>query len=424
MSTCTTGLLLCTLGLSVLAQEAAPPSPAPAPVPTPVTAPAPQPAADAVHPSELAALKADLEALQKRVRQQEEDEILRSVEARKAQAELTKKLALLEALPEQVKLAVEQTKAAQDQSTAQAKLQADLLRARLDGERRTLMAALKRLGMAHKELQELGPLTSLERALSQFQESTGLVSQPDFNALLAFVKDKLAKGPLGNPLKTPSVSNAYFANATLGGNWAVAAVQFGPGWESDKLKKLERALAAVDTATRLEGELKAEQVLLAQLKREVILLQSSIEETLQHALALLDPGASALDGEALNTKAEAVFKSLLEAVALGGLSPAQREALVELCVARDEAQARLLERRTLLGRIAAAAGGLMDTFGRYRKEASGQEFPALEPLIKAAEDARGRLKALLNNPGLEGKELAQLECAGYPVEQVAAGAKH
>ena len=425
-----TPLLLCSL--SLLAQDVpALPEVPPAPVAAPVVAPAPAvapaaPAVDGKLVGELAALKAELEALQVRLRQLGEDDILRGAELKKAQGDMARKLTALEALPEQIKGAGDQARAAEAQSKAIAERlagqesgQAVLLQARLEGERKALVAVLDRLGGVQKELQGAGPLEALEKSLLQFEEGNLLGNNPQFNAVLAFVKDKLAKGPLGTPLKDPASTRAYFANPALGASWMVSAIPMGPGWESDKLKNLEKGLDAVDQATRLEVETRTGLTLLAGLRREAGFLRAATDELLRHAQVLLDPEAAssaALEGEALAAKAEAAFKPMLEALAQSGLTAANRDSLVELACARDEAQSLILEHRLLLRRMLGVAAGLSETFTAFQKQTPARNLPALEPLLKAAEETRGRLGAtIINNAVAFSKDVARLETAGYPV---------
>jgi hypothetical protein len=405
-------LLLCSLGIQALAQE---PPPAPVPAPLPQVAPAPAPPAEP-RSEDAAALKAALEALQTRVRQQGEDELLRSAELKRALADLQKQLAALEALPLQMKVVEDQAKAADERLAAADKARLQQVQARLDGEAKALLAALQRLGILHKELQGFGPLGALEKALGQFQEATSLANQPAFQAVIGVVKDKLLKGPLGNPLKDPATQNNYFGNPTLGASWTVAAVLLGPGWgDGDKLKNLEKGFGAVDVASRMDGDLKAAQALVAALKGEVALQLAAAEETQQRAKALLDPAAAALEAEVLAAKVEAAFKPLVAALAQGGLEAGSRDALVELLAVRAEARFRLWEHRLLLDRLVAGAAGLGEQFGRYRKDAPGRDLPALETLLKGIDEARGRCKALAAILPAEGREFAQLEAAGYPL---------
>jgi len=424
-------LLLCALGLGALAQEPAPlPTPLPTPSPAPPLAPQPPPAAPApeARPDDLAALKASLESLQNRLRQQEEDGILRLADLRKAQAEFQKKLAALEALPAQMKGAEELVKAAGERVEAQEKAQAALVQARLAGERKALVAALARLEGIQKELQA-GPLGDLDKALAQGLEACRLTAQPQFNEVLEVIKGKLLKGPLGSPLRDTATMGGYFSNAPLAVGWSTAAILNGPGWDSDKLKNYEKVYNALDAATRLDGDLKTGQALLGELKGEAALLLTAVEETARRAQLQLNPLATApaplatappplatapapLEGEAFAVLVEGAFKPLAEAP--GGFTPANRDTLAELVGIRFEAEARSLEHRLLLRRMAAFASSLGQTFAARRKEASGRDLPALDALLKAVELAQGRLRTLVNTQPPEGRERAQAEAAGYP----------
>jgi hypothetical protein len=367
-------------------------------------------------------LKAQLDDLQNRLRLQQEDGILRGAEGKAALAELAKKLAALEGLPAQVKTAGDDAKLSWERSTALEQRSRLQLQARLEGQRDALQAVLSGLALSGKALRGPGPLAGLDLALDQFLEATALTSQPGFNALVATVKDKLSKGPLGNPLREPAVMNAYFANPVLGSNWLVAAVPFGPGWDSDKLKTLEKGLGAVDVATRMDLEAKTARILVAALKGEAAQLQTMVDEQLLATQGLLDPAASgsaAVDGELLASKAEAAFKPLLEAATHSGLTPADRDGLVALLGARTDLQGLMLEQRHLLGRMLGLADGVTVTFTRFRLDEPGRSLPALENLLKAAGETKGRLKAALAPHGPEGKALARLEAAGYPVKAAA-----
>jgi hypothetical protein len=365
-------------------------------------------------PEELAALKAAVETLQSRLRQQEEDGILRLTELKKTQAELMMKLAALEALPAQMKSSEDLVKAAGERVEAQEKAQAALVLARLAGERKALLAALGRLDTIQKELQA-GPLGDLDKALAQALEASSLLAQPQFNEVLEVVKGKLLKGPLGSPLKDPATMGGYFSNAPLAVGWSTAAILMGPGWDSDKLKSYEKVYNALDAATRLDGDLKTGQALLGELKGEVSLLLATVEDTAHRAQLQLNPMATApapLEGEAFTALVEAAFKPLAEA--LGGFTAANRETLAELVGIRFEAEARSLEHRLLLRRMAACASGLGQTFAARRKEASGRDLPALDALARAVELAQGRLRTLVNAQPPEGRERALAEAAGYP----------
>ena len=391
----------------------------PSPAPQPPSAPGlPPPAVPSTQPApssgaDLTALKAQLDDLQIRLRQQQEDGILRLGELKAAQAELraaladlARQLALLEALPAQIKLIGDQAKAGADRGAALDLQQAAQLQARLEGERGALQALLIRLGQGLKATQA-GPLAGLEQALAQLQEATALVSQPGFTALVATVKDKLAKGPLGAPLKDAATMNSFFANPVSGSNWMVAAVAYGPGWESDKLRNLDKALGAADAATRMAVDLKAARALLAGLKGEAAFLQISAEERLAQVQALLDPNGTPLDAEALAAKAPAAYKPLLDAIP-AGLSAANRDTLVLLIATRNELQVLLLAQRLLLSRMLGAASSIAATFAPFRQEPA---LAALDALIKSAEESRAKLKTLLAAP--EPRDLAILEAATY-----------
>ena len=127
----------------------------PSPAPQPPSAPGlPPPAVPSTQPApssgaDLTALKAQLDDLQIRLRQQQEDGILRLGELKAAQAELraaladlARQLALLEALPAQIKLIGDQAKAGADRGAALDLQQAAQLQARLEGERGALQALL------------------------------------------------------------------------------------------------------------------------------------------------------------------------------------------------------------------------------------------------------------------------------------------
>ena len=71
---------------------------------------------------------------------------------------------------------------------------------------------------------------------------------------------------------------------------------------------------------------------------------------------------------------------------------------------------------TELRRMMGVAAGLAETFAAFQKDAPGRNLPALEPLVKAAEDTRARLNVILfNNSGQSAKDWARLETAGYPL---------
>ena len=398
---------VCLLAQTPEASPAPAPAPAaqataPAPAPPPVTAAAAAPAADGT------ALKAQLEDLLNRVRQLQEDGVLRRAELKAAQAELAAKVTALEALPVQVKAAGDQAKAAVDQVAALDRQDAQARLARLEGERAALQMALTGLAGTRKALRAPGPLVNLEQALTQLQEATALNHQPAFNALLATVKDKLAKGPLGSPLRDPAVMSNFFANPFLGSDWVVASVPYGPGWESDKLKNMQQGLDAVDGATRMAVELKTGQAQIAGLKAEALQLELASDELLTRVLGLLDP-AGTPEPEVLAAKAEAAYKPLLDALAKGPLPAANRAALVALIGARNDVQALTLTEQLLLQRMLGTTSSLAVTFGRFRQEAPGKDLPALDALLKAAEATRPLLKA----PAPSSLAIAQLEAAGY-----------
>jgi len=385
-------------------QDAAPaPAPAaqaPAPAPTPAAAPAP-PAVDG------AALKAQMEELLNRVRQLQEDGVLRHGELKAAQAALATQVTALEALPEQVKVAGAQAKAAADQVTALDRQGAQVRLARLEGERTSLQVALTGLAGTRKTLRTPGPLVNLEQALTRLEEATALNQQPAFNALLATMKDKLAKGPLGHPLRDPAVMSHFFANPFLGSDWIVASVPYGPGWESDKLRNMEQGLDAVDGATRMAVEVKTGQALVAGLKAEALQLEFAGDEVLNRVLALLDPSGTP-DPESLAARVELAYKPMLEATAHGPLPEATRTALAALIGARNEVQALTLTQQFLLQRMLGMTNALAVTFGRFRQDAPGRDLPALDALSSAVEATRPLLKA---SPSLSA--IAQLEAAGY-----------
>ena len=403
-------LLVFALGITAVAQD-----PAPAPAPVPPTPPMVQAPASG-DSKEVAALRAALETMEKRLLQMGEDEILRLAELKKNHAEMAKKLAGLGALPEQVKAAEDLVKAMTERLAAQDKRQATQMQARLDLEQQAFHALARRLCLARKELQGLESLGALEMALIQYHKATSLASNPDFKAVVEVVKDKLSKGPLGNPLKGPA-ADSFFFNPIVGADWTVASVPWWPGWgDGDKLKNLEKALRAVDLATRMDVEVKAGMILVSSLKAEVGLLKASIEETIQRAQSLVDPATdnAGMDGEVLAAKSGAFFKPFADDLAQGGLTPAHRDRLAELQAILAEAQMRLLERRLLLCRIVSVSGSLAETFGSYSAESSGKGNAALDTLFGATRDAHGRLKAILNLPGLQGNEVALIGTADIP----------
>lgn len=403
-------LLLSSVCLLAQTQEAAqaPPPAAPPAAPAPEAAPAPAaaPAFDG------AALKAQMEDLLNRVRQLQEDGVLRRAELKAAQAELAKKVTALEALPEQVKTAGEQAKAAVEQVGALDKAGAQARQARMEGERAALQVALTGLAGTRKVLRAPGPLATLEQALTRLQEATALNNQPAFNALMGTVREKLAKGPLGNPLRDPAAMASFFANPFLGSDWVVGSIPYGPGWDSDKVRNLAQGLEAVDGATRMAVEVKAGLALVAGLKAEALQAELAGDEVLGRILGVLDPGAAgttAPDPETLATRVEAAYKPLLEAIPHGPLPAPSRDALVALIGAREDVQALALADQFLLQRMLGATNGLAVTFGKFRQEAPGKDVPALDALVKAAEAARPLLKA----PAAPTLAIAQLEAAGY-----------
>ena len=362
-------------------------------------------------------MKLQLDDLQNRLRQQQEDGILRMAELKTALGDLVKKLAVLEGLPAQVKASGDEVKAAGERSAAQDKQNLLQVQVRLEAERAALQAVLAGAGSARKALQFPGPLAGLDLALGRVHETMALPLQPGFTTLVATVKDKLAKGPLGNPLREPALTGSYFANPVLGSAWVTAAVEYGPGWESDKLRNLDKALGAVDMATRMAVEVKTAQAQVGGLKVEAGLLQAEVDEAMLLVQGLVDPAASGSvlqDGEALALKVETAFKPLLDAAAQGGLAPADRDVLVALIAARNDLQALVLTQRLLLVRMAGVVDTLAVTFGHCSKEEPCKDLPALTVLVKALAEGQVRLKAALATQGPAGKVLARLQASAYP----------
>ena len=423
-------LVFCTLSLMAGQETAAPPAsaaqvlpvpPAPAPLPAPLPLPPPAQPAPASQPTpapgpDTAVLKLQLDDLQNRLRQQQEDGIVRLAEFKTTLADLVKKLAALEGLPAQVKASGDEARAAGARSAALDKQHLLLIQARLEGDQAALQAVLAGAVTARKTLQALGPLTGVDLALGRVQETMALPVQPGFTALVATVRDKLAKGPLGNPLRDPAVTSHYFDNPILGSAWLSGAVDYGPGWESDKLRNLDKALGALDMATRMVIEVKTARAQVSGLKAEAALILAEVDEALLLTQGLVDPAASGSaiqEGDALALKVETTFKPLLEAAAKGGLAQPEREALVALIAARHDLQALVLTQRLFLVRMAGVADSLALTFGRCSQEEPCKDLPALAVLVKAVAETQARLKVALATQGPAGKALAKLQAAAY-----------
>lgn len=379
-----------------------------------------------------ASLKAEVEALQKRLRQQVEDEVLRSAELRKALEEVTKGLATfreevrkgqeerakkqaeLDGLPDQMKAASDQARQATERMAALEKRISGTFFARLEAERLACLTVMKQLSALQKEAAGLDSIQSMEAALGHLQEATRLHRQPEFKALIARFRDKLGKSPMASPLADEATLGATFGNPDLGTFWTLGALSLSGSWwgGDDKPTTLAKALPSVDLATRLEGELRAARLLIGELKLAALHHKAGLEDTLAQGARALNLAPEALASlEAVGPKSEALFKEALEP---GGatLKPEGRQTLANLRALREETLTLTLERRLLLQRLAALAGHLHEGFGRHRTEGPAKGLPALEAFTKAAGEARATAKAALLHSAVDIKALGQTDLAG------------
>jgi hypothetical protein len=382
-------------------------APAPAPPPAPAASaatPPPAEAPDTAHRADLTALRTDLEAALARQQALGEAQARRLQELAAALEEARKAIPDLAPLAESVKAGQEQIKALQQQRTAR-------LQARLEAEQAAYPAALKRMEDLQVDLVLLDPLPGLATRLAALQQAAAIQANPEFQPLLALLKDKLAKGALGEPLKDPAATASLLANPYGASAWTLSGCIQAGGW-SDKTPNYARAVAAIDVATRMDADLKAALQRADCLRLEVAASLSDLAEARVAAQRLVDPAVAspvAMASEAFKGSTDAFFKALL---APAPKEEALRGTLGALAEVRSEARVRLLERRFLVNRMSAFTQNLAATFGPFAKEGPCKGMPALAELMASLARAQDKLKAALADPAFAARELAAPETAG------------
>jgi hypothetical protein len=349
-----------------------------------VASPAPAPpsaAPEAALKGDLTALRADLDGAVRRAQAQAEEQAKKILELTKALEETRKALPDLAPLQEALKAAQEQLKTLLDSQAAQA-------RARVEIERAAYPASLQALEDLQADMTVVDPLPGLAKRLGELRQAVQLQANPEFQALLATLREKLPKGPLADALRDPAppvLANPYGAAVwTRGGCFIVG------GWEKEKVANIARAWPAMDLATRMDGELRASRLLVDGLAAEAAMTLADLKASRLAAQRLADPAAeapAALDSEAFKPKLAAFLAGL------DGTPPAAT--LAALAALRGEIRARRAERRLLLIRMSSLVETLSSTFAPFAKEGPAKDLPAMTELAASLSRAREALKAAL-----------------------------